>query len=174
MYRGFENLLLGRAPLDSLVITPRICGICSTAHLVAAVRALEALCGIIPPHNARRARYLTLMVEHIQSDMRHAFLTFAPEFANLAYQKQPFFEEALRRYQPLQGRIAIETIGQTRQILEIIAILGGQWPHSPFMVPGGITLAPKSAEAMAIQASCLGLGSGMIPQSAKMNVPSSP
>jgi hydrogenase large subunit len=25
MYRGFETLLLGRAPLDSLVITPRVC-----------------------------------------------------------------------------------------------------------------------------------------------------
>jgi hydrogenase large subunit len=29
MYRGFENILVGRAPLDGLVLTPRICGICS-------------------------------------------------------------------------------------------------------------------------------------------------
>ncbi len=33
LYRGFENILVGRSPLDGLVITPRICGICSTAHL---------------------------------------------------------------------------------------------------------------------------------------------
>ena len=36
MYRGIENLMTGRGPLDSLVITPRICGICTTAHLNAA------------------------------------------------------------------------------------------------------------------------------------------
>ena len=26
MYRGIENLMTGRGPMDSLVITPRICG----------------------------------------------------------------------------------------------------------------------------------------------------
>lgn len=148
MYRGFENLLLGRAPLDSLVITPRICGICSTAHLTAAVRALEGLSGITPPKNARRARNLSLMVEHLQSDMRHAFLHFAPDFANPAYAHQSFFDEARRRYQPLQGQMAVETIRQTRQVLEIIAILGGQWPHSSFMVPGGITLVPPTTDLL--------------------------
>ncbi len=29
MYRGFEGMMTGRKPLDGLVITPRICGICS-------------------------------------------------------------------------------------------------------------------------------------------------
>ena len=41
MYRGFENMLVGRGSLDGLVITPRICGICSTAHLTAAAKALD-------------------------------------------------------------------------------------------------------------------------------------
>jgi hydrogenase large subunit len=39
MYRGIENLMKGRGPMDSLVITPRICGICTTAHLNAAALA---------------------------------------------------------------------------------------------------------------------------------------
>ena len=34
MYRGFENLLTGRGALDGLVITPRVCGICTTSHLL--------------------------------------------------------------------------------------------------------------------------------------------
>src|ERR1700752_3374004 len=29
MYRGYEQILTGRDPADALVITPRICGICS-------------------------------------------------------------------------------------------------------------------------------------------------
>ena len=36
MYRGFENMLKGRGPRDGLVLTPRVCGICGTAHLLAA------------------------------------------------------------------------------------------------------------------------------------------
>ena len=41
MYRGFENLLVGRAPLDGLVLTPRVCGICCTSHLLAAAKSLD-------------------------------------------------------------------------------------------------------------------------------------
>ena len=36
MFRGFETILRGRAPMDALVITPRICGLCSTALLAVA------------------------------------------------------------------------------------------------------------------------------------------
>ncbi|MES9936141.1 MAG: nickel-dependent hydrogenase large subunit [Sedimenticola sp.] len=41
LYRGFEQIMIGRDPRDALVITPRICGICGTAHLYSAVLALE-------------------------------------------------------------------------------------------------------------------------------------
>jgi hydrogenase large subunit len=49
LYRGFENILRGRDALDALVITPRICGICSITHLSAAVEALESSQNITPP-----------------------------------------------------------------------------------------------------------------------------
>ncbi len=84
MYRGFENILVGRAALDGLVITPRICGICTTAHLYAAAKALDMLYNVQPPDNAIKIRNSTLMVEHIQSDMRHAFLLFMADFTNPA------------------------------------------------------------------------------------------
>ena len=52
MYRGFENLLRGRAPLDGLVITPRVCGICSTSHLKAAAKALDMIFKVHVPDDA--------------------------------------------------------------------------------------------------------------------------
>ncbi|MEW6690831.1 MAG: nickel-dependent hydrogenase large subunit, partial [Pseudomonadota bacterium] len=48
MYRGFEQILLGKEPRDALVIAPRICGICSVSQSVAAARALAALAGAAP------------------------------------------------------------------------------------------------------------------------------
>jgi hydrogenase large subunit len=148
MYRGFENILVGRGALDGLVITPRICGICSTAHLYAAALALEAVAGLEPPPNAVRVRNLSLMSEVLQSDIRHAFLTFAADFANPFHDTCSLFQEAVRRYQPLQGETAIEVIRETKKIVEIIAILGGQWPHSSYMVPGGTTCVPSDADLM--------------------------
>lgn len=146
MFRGFENLLVGRGPLDSLVITPRICGICSTTHLMAAAKALDQICGVNPPDNALRLRNVTLMVEHCQNDVRQSVLMFLPDFASPAYKSHPLYTEAVDRYAPLKGSRCIDVVRQTKTILEIVAILGGQWPHSSHMVPGGVTYVPPLAE----------------------------
>lgn len=146
MYRGFENLLVGRGPLDGLVLTPRICGICGTAHLTTAAKALEMIQDITPPPTAVRLRNIAMAVEKVQSDMRHTFLMFAPDFTNALYRNSPFFEQANSRYAPLKGTTAVEAVRQTRDLLEIIAFIGGQWPHSSYMVPGGITSIPTTGE----------------------------
>lgn len=146
MFRGFENLLVGRGALDGLVITPRICGICSTTHLMAAAKALDQIAGIIPPDNAIRLRNVTLMVEHCQSDVRQSVLMFLPDFTASHYAKSPLYDEAVKRYAPMAGERCIDVVRQTKTILEIIAILGGQWPHSSFMVPGGVTYVPPLPE----------------------------
>ena len=146
LYRGIENLLNGRAPLDSLVITPRICGICTTAHLSAASKALDMAYSAIVPDNAQRLRNITLLVEHLQNDLRHLFLLFMPDFTSWLYKDHPMYAEALRRYEILKGETAVQTAQETKKIVEIIAILGGQWPHSSFMVPGGVVSVPNSNE----------------------------
>ena len=58
LYRGFENMLIGRDPLDALVLVPRICGICSVAQSAAAAAALAAAAGIAMPANGRLAQNL--------------------------------------------------------------------------------------------------------------------
>lgn len=146
LFRGFENLLVGRGALDGLVITPRVCGICSTTHLMAAARALDHIAGVTPPGNAIRLRNVTLMVEHCQSDVRQSVLMFLPDFTASLYESHPLHAEAVKRYAPLGGERCIDVVRHTKNILEIIAILGGQWPHSSFMVPGGVTYIPPLAE----------------------------
>ncbi|MEW6754263.1 MAG: nickel-dependent hydrogenase large subunit [Candidatus Latescibacterota bacterium] len=146
LFRGFEQILAGRGALDGLVMTPRICGICGTSHQTAAVRALEQIAGVAPPPDAQRVRNVALTAEHIQSDVRHAFLLFTPDFVRPDHASLPLYEEACRRYPPLQGQTVLETLRQTKKVLEIVAILGGQWPHSSFMVPGGVVGSPSDAD----------------------------
>lgn len=138
MYRGFENMLKGRAPKDGLVLTPRVCGICGTAHLLAAAKALDMICEVTIPVNALIVRNLTSMAEHLQSDMRHGLLMFMSDFANPTYRHTSFYEEAVRRHSPFKGSSVLEAIKVTKRIIEIVAIIGGQWPNSSYMVPGGI------------------------------------
>ncbi len=148
MYRGFEQILCGRGALDGLVITPRVCGICGTSHLTAASGALEMIAGILPPPNAVRIRNVALMAEHIQNDIRQTFLMFTPDFTNQVYRKHALFEHAVQRYEAFKGETVFEVIRSTKKILEMIAIVGGQWPHSSYMVPGGIVSIPGKGDLL--------------------------
>jgi uptake hydrogenase large subunit len=145
MYRGIENIMVGRGPLDGLVITPRICGICTNSHLTAAAKALDMVFNASVPDSAKLVRNIAMIVEQLQNDMRHSFLLFMPDFTNKKYKNHDLYDDALRRYEPLKGKTAIQTVTETKRLLEIIAILGGQWPHSSFIVPGGVlSIASKS------------------------------
>ncbi|MEQ1528290.1 MAG: nickel-dependent hydrogenase large subunit [Methylococcales bacterium] len=139
LYRGFEQILIGRKPTDSLVITPRICGICGTAQLNAAVLALEHIGKIPVPANALRIRNLCLMAETTQSDLRQSFLFFTADFCHQKYRHHPLYEQARAAFQPFQGSVHRGALENSRHIVEIIALFGGQWPHSSYMLPGGVT-----------------------------------
>lgn len=146
LYRGFEQILLTRKPTDSLVITPRICGICGTAQLNAAVLALEHAGRIPVPPNAIRIRNLCLMAETVQSDLRQSFLFFTPDFCHAKYSKMRFYEKARDAFLPFQGSVYRGALEYSRHIVEIIALFGGQWPHSSYMLPGGVTTAANSRQ----------------------------
>ena len=51
LYRGFEQILQGKPPMDALTYTPRICGICSVSQSFACASALADAQGITPPTN---------------------------------------------------------------------------------------------------------------------------
>ena len=149
MFRGFENMMVGRGPLDGLVITPRICGICSLTHLSAAVNALDIIVGVTPPDNAIRLRNIALMAETIQSDMRQTILMYMADFTTpQTYRHHHLFKEAVDRYQMLKGSSVLDVIRKTKHLIEVIAIIGGQWPHTSFMVPGGVTSIPDTPKLM--------------------------
>ncbi|BBL60379.1 nickel-dependent hydrogenase large subunit [Methylomonas koyamae] len=152
LYRGFEQIMLGRAPRDSLVITPRVCGICGTAHLYSAVLALEQIWQVPVPPNAVRIRNLCLIAEGIQNDLRQTFLFFAPDFCNPRYRDQAWFAELTERFEPFRGSIYRQTLAQSRKAVEVVAQFGGQWPHSSYMLPGGVTIPPDLRRILACRA----------------------
>ena len=79
MYRGFEQILKDKHPLDALVYVPRICGICSVAQSAASARALAQAMGLQAPENGQLAANLTLAAENIADHLSHFYLFFMPD-----------------------------------------------------------------------------------------------
>ncbi|MDD1791635.1 nickel-dependent hydrogenase large subunit [Enterovibrio sp. ZSDZ42] len=143
MYRGFEQIMIGRTPRDAAVITPRVCGICGTAHLYAATLALEQIWGIHVPPNATLIRNLCLLTESIQNDIRQSFLMFLVDFCHEDYRHHPLYQDILAAFEPFKGRHHLGALEQSRDAVGIIALFGGQWPHSSYMLPGGVVGKPS-------------------------------
>jgi Ni,Fe-hydrogenase I large subunit len=66
LFRGFEFMAKGRAPLDILVFAPRICGICSVSQSVAAAGALAQVYGVKPTPNGQKSTNIMLFLQHGQ------------------------------------------------------------------------------------------------------------
>ncbi len=62
MVRGLEKILIGRDPRDAWAITERVCGVCTTVHALASVRAVEDALGISVPPTAELIR--NIMTDH--------------------------------------------------------------------------------------------------------------
>ncbi|MGB5429042.1 nickel-dependent hydrogenase large subunit [Eudoraea sp.] len=56
MVRGLENIVKGRDPRDVWAFVQRACGVCTTVHALASVRAVEDSLGITVPPNAEMVR----------------------------------------------------------------------------------------------------------------------
>jgi uptake hydrogenase large subunit len=142
LFRGFEVILRDKDPQAGLVVTPRACGICGASHLTCAAWALDTAWQTTVPRNAILARNLGQIVESLQSHPRHHYGLFMIDYTNKNYEKSKFYAEAMRRWAPFTGTNYEVGITISGRPVEIYALLGGQWPHSSFMVPGGVMCAP--------------------------------
>jgi hydrogenase large subunit len=73
MFRGIELILRGRDPRDAWAFTQRICGVCTTVHAIASIRAVEKAIGAVPPPNARLLRNLIMAAQHVQDHVIHFY-----------------------------------------------------------------------------------------------------
>ena len=140
MYRGYEMILIGRHPEDALATTARLCGICSTSHVVAATDALENAWNIVPPAQAVRLRNLFLAAESLMSDARQGALFFGPGLCDPSFAGHPLYDEIVQAFQPpFVGWLPRQVGAFSKRILGVITAFTQQWPHSIPFRPGGAT-----------------------------------
>ena len=83
MVRGFEVILKGRDPRDAWAFTERACGVCTTVHALASVRAVEDAVGITVPPNAELIRNLMFCAQYLQDHVVHFYHLHALDWVDV-------------------------------------------------------------------------------------------
>lgn len=143
MFRGFEIILRGKDPLAGLIVTPRVCGICGGSHLYKAAQAIDTAWNTEVPPNAWWIRNIAQACETLQSIPRWFYAIFAIDLTNKNYAKSKLYDEVVKRWAPFVGKTYKIGLEISAVPVKIYALFGGQWPHSSFMVPGGVMCAPQ-------------------------------
>jgi len=148
LYRGFEQILTGRDPLDAVQITQRFCGVCPVPHAIASAQALDNALGIMPPDNGRIIRNIMQGANYIQSHVLHFY-----HLASLDYFRGPDIPPFIPRYEAdyrVPSSVHESLVNhyiQAYQIRlkahELCAIWAGKMPHVASIVPGGVTIIPR-------------------------------
>lgn len=146
MFRGFEKIMEGKDPQSGLIVTPRICGICGGSHLYCASSALDTAWKTTLPPNALLLRAIGQATETIQSIPRWFYAIFATDMANKKFANKKLYAEVVKRFSAYVGTSFQRGVTASGRPVEVYALFGGQWPHSSYMVPGGVMCAPTLKE----------------------------
>ncbi len=83
MFRGIELILRGRDPREAWIWTQRICGVCTTVHALASVRAVEDALGIEVPENASLIRNIIGASQYVQDHVIHFYHLHALDWVDV-------------------------------------------------------------------------------------------
>jgi len=134
--RGFEQFLRGMESDRLPFIVSRICGVCSTAHIVASVKAIEDAYQTEIPETARKIRELLLMAQVITNHSLVFFFLTLPDFwfeEEENPQKRNIFQ--IMREDPEIGKKALDLKMFGTHLL---ATVGGRHIHLVSVIPGGV------------------------------------
>ncbi|MDW8141185.1 MAG: Ni/Fe hydrogenase subunit alpha [Candidatus Bipolaricaulota bacterium] len=136
--RGFEKFAVGRPAEDMPQITSRICGVCPTAHHMAATKALDDLYKVEPPSAAKKIRELVYSTFYVEDHALHFFFLGGPDFV-----VGPTAPKAQRNILGVLGKVGLEigreVISVRKQLRDLISLAGGKVIHPVFGLPGGIS-----------------------------------
>jgi hydrogenase large subunit len=83
MWRGIEKILEGRDPRDAWIFTQRICGVCTTVHAIASVRAVENALRLEIPLNAQLIRNILIAAHGLHDHIVHFYQLSALDWVDV-------------------------------------------------------------------------------------------
>jgi Ni,Fe-hydrogenase I large subunit len=144
MFRGIELILRGRDPREAWIWAQRICGVCTTVHALASVRAVENALSVEIPENARIVRDIIAASQNVQDHIIHFYHLHALDWvdvisalkadpaktAQLAQSISDWPKSSAVYFKAVQDRV--KTLADSRQL----SLFGsGDWGHPAYKLP---------------------------------------
>ncbi len=135
--RGFEKFCQGRPVEEMPQITQRICGVCPTAHHIAAAKAGDAVYHVNPPPAGHKIRELLNSAFFAGDHATHFYVLGGPDFivGPEAPKEERNILGVVRKVGLDIGKKAIQLIQNNHEICKII---GGRFIHPVAAIIGGV------------------------------------
>ncbi|SET29961.1 hydrogenase 2 large subunit [Kosakonia radicincitans] len=149
MWRGMEEIVKDRDPRDAWIIMQRICGVCTTIHAIASVRAVESALKVNVPLNAQYIRNIILAAHSIHDHIVHFYQLSALDWVDItsALQADPAKAAALLKGisdWPLNSEGEFKAVQDKIKALVASGQLGifanGYWGHPAMKLPPEVNL----------------------------------
>ncbi len=149
MVRGIERILIGRDPREAWIFAQRVCGVCTTVHAIASVRAVEDALGISIPPAANLIRNLMIAQQYVHDHGMHFYHLHALDWVDvvnalkadpaatstLQQQISPWANSSPAYFADVQRRV--QTIVESGQ-LSLFA--NAYWGHPAYKLPPELNL----------------------------------
>lgn len=132
--RLFEGMLVGRTAEEMHWITPRICGVCPTAHNLASLNALENALEIKPNQTTVLLRDLMQCGQMIQSHALHLFFLSLPDYLGI----DRGTELAKKNPTAFKNALALKEVSDA-----IVHLVAGRIVHPTTSTIGGFHKVPS-------------------------------
>ena len=149
MWRGIENILQGRDPREAWLFTQRICGVCTTVHSIASVRAVENALGLDIPLNAQLIRNLIVIAHAMHDHIVHFYQLSALDWVDVVSALKADPAKAAQIAQSLSDwpDNSVQTMREVKAKLDTFVTRGqlgifsnGYWGHPAMKLPPEVNL----------------------------------
>ena len=147
--RGFEEFSVGRPAEEMPRITTMICGVCPTAHHMAATKTLDDLFKVEPTPAAKKIRELMYNAFQAEDHILHFFFLGGPDFV-----VGPQAPAGERNILGVIAKAGLETGGKViemrKRMRNVLRIIGGKPIMPSCGLPGGVSKSISNEEQQKI------------------------
>ena len=149
MIRMLETILKGRDPRDAWAFVGRACGVCTTVHSLASVRAVEDALDIVVPPNADLVRNLMFCAQYIHDHVVHFYHLHAMDWVDVLDalkadpKKTSEIAQSISNYpksSPGYFSDLQKRIGKFAENGQLGIFTNGYWGHKAYKLPSEVNL----------------------------------
>ncbi len=149
MVRGIEIILKGRDPRDAWAFAQRACGVCTTVHAIASIRAVEDALQIKIPKAASVMRNMIMAQQYVHDHVMHFYILHALDFVDVVSalkadpKKTSDIQQSISAWPNSSPGYFAAVQGKVKALVEsgqLSLFARGYWGHPAYKLPPEVNL----------------------------------